>query len=208
MKSSWPWSEVVALAEKYFSGQLSKGKKVLELGCGFGPNIKYFLDRGWDYYAIEARTEAVAHIHKKYPTLNKKVTVSEDLKDKFSNLKFDLLLDRACLTHNTALHISEFILSGNDMLKGNGLFFSIDWFGSFHHEKKNATQQLGKFTYSGFKKGQFKDIQVVNFINEKQLKTFFREFKVLELIEKNHVHKFKSQIQLKQTFNIIVQKNA
>ena len=47
----WPWSELVGFVNKYV--EKKKKLKVLELGCGNGPNIPFFLSLGADYFGIE-----------------------------------------------------------------------------------------------------------------------------------------------------------
>ena len=43
------------------------GMRVLELGCGPGANIPFFLSQGADYYAAEGSETIVVELQKKFP---------------------------------------------------------------------------------------------------------------------------------------------
>ena len=50
--SVWPWSDLISYSARYLKPK-NKFKKILELGCGAGANIPFFLQRKFDYYGIE-----------------------------------------------------------------------------------------------------------------------------------------------------------
>ena len=41
--STWPWSDLVSYVKRFT--KLDKNSKVLELGCGAGANIPFFLSK-------------------------------------------------------------------------------------------------------------------------------------------------------------------
>ena len=50
-QSIWPWSKVVSLVSR--SCKDLSGKNVLEIGCGAGANIPFFISKKVNYYGIE-----------------------------------------------------------------------------------------------------------------------------------------------------------
>ena len=60
----WPWSHLVSLAHHF--GNLHKGMRVLELGCGAGANIPFFLQQGADYYGVDGSPTTVIALQKRF----------------------------------------------------------------------------------------------------------------------------------------------
>jgi len=54
-----------------------------------------------DYYAIEGSATIVRQLHKRYPELADKVKVGDFTNDQPFLNDFDIVIDRASLTHNT-----------------------------------------------------------------------------------------------------------
>ena len=53
---TWPWSDIVS---DVMILKPTKNLKVLEIGCGPGANIPFFLNIGVDYYTIDGSETAV-----------------------------------------------------------------------------------------------------------------------------------------------------
>src|SRR6202030_1413326 len=104
--SIWPWSDLVSYVNRYASS--TKGyRRVLELGCGVGANIPFFLKQGSDYSSIEGSAAAVASLHEAYPTLRERIVVGDFTQAIPFSGPFDLVVDRSALTHNTTAAISR-----------------------------------------------------------------------------------------------------
>lgn len=63
--SVWPWSDVVSMTNRYFRGDKS-GLRVLELGCGAGANIPFFVTIGAEYCGIEGSVTEVQKLQKRW----------------------------------------------------------------------------------------------------------------------------------------------
>jgi len=100
--TSWPWSDMISLVNRYCSDPINRGGVVFELGCGSGPNIPFIQSLGMSYYGVEGSEIVVKKLHQKFPELREKVTVGDfTQKDCFSRLpEVDVIVDRASVTHN------------------------------------------------------------------------------------------------------------
>ena len=49
--SVWPWSDLISLCSRYH--KLKKSSSVLEIGCGVGANIPFFLSKNINYHGID-----------------------------------------------------------------------------------------------------------------------------------------------------------
>ena len=56
--STWPWSDLVSYVMRY-ARPTGENFRVLELGCGAGANIPFFISLGVDYYAIDGSSTIV-----------------------------------------------------------------------------------------------------------------------------------------------------
>ena len=75
--SIWPWSDLVSYVMRY-----AKSKKkisVLELGCGAGANIPFFLALGYEYYGIEGSSTIISKLKKRFPNIKKNLFFSLDI---------------------------------------------------------------------------------------------------------------------------------
>src|SRR5471030_3036260 len=104
--SIWPWSDLVSYVMRY-ARPSGKEYKVLEIGCGAGANIPFFQALGVEYYAIEGSQTIVESLHKKYPKLQKNIVVCDFTDDLVFSEQFDLIVDRAALTHNMTVAIKN-----------------------------------------------------------------------------------------------------
>ena len=63
--SIWPWSDIVSLVSRFCNKIINnKNSKVLELGCGAGANIPFFLSKKNQYFGID-KSEYIINFLKK-----------------------------------------------------------------------------------------------------------------------------------------------
>ncbi len=119
----------------YLFDQLLKGrfldcKKVIDVGCGYGRNIIYFLKNGYDVFGIDQNEEAIREVQRLSQELsppnsieNFQVALVEDIP--FKNDFFDLVICNAVL--HFALdedHFNDMVQSVWRVLKPKGLLFA------------------------------------------------------------------------------------
>ncbi len=67
--SIWPWSDVVSYVMRYARPKKGQITRVLELGCGAGANIPFFLSFGSEmqYFGIDGSHHVIERLKEKYP---------------------------------------------------------------------------------------------------------------------------------------------
>ena len=180
--SIWPWSDLVSYVKKY-SKISKKNPMMLELGCGPGANIPFILSITQNYYAIEGSSTIVRKVIKKFPKLKNNVIVGDFTIDIPFQKKFDIIYDRAAISHNDTKSISQCIENIHSKLKKNGLFIGIDWFSTQHSDFLKGTR-VDAFTKNNFKEGQFENVGNVHFSNKSHLIKLFKKFEILILEHK------------------------
>lgn len=206
--SVWPWSDVVSLVHQYCKLLMSKPQniKVLEVGSGAGANIPLFKNLGFNYFGIEGSHSMVKQLHEWFPDLKNQIICKDFTKIQPFNFNFDLILDRAAITHNDTKSIKTTLEFVNDSLKKNGLFIGVDWFSKNHSDSKNGILVDDKFTRTNFLEGGFVGVGKVHFSSLLHLKELLKNFEIIYLEEKvikHHVPTIEKQF---GSFNFVVKK--
>lgn len=129
--SIWPWSDLVSYVNRY--AKPSDGyNRTLELGCGAGANIPFFLDIGADYMAVEGSSTIVEMLHQKYPQLKNCIVVADFTEAIPFITIFDLIVDRGSLVNNSTDAIRRGLKIAVSKLRSGGKFIGIDWFSNAH----------------------------------------------------------------------------
>lgn len=118
----------------YLFDQLLKGtytdcESVLDVGCGGGRNIVYFLNQGLKVYGVDPDFECIAFsqelsrfLQPQNQISNFKIAVAEDLP--FQDSQFDLVISSAVLHFaRNAEHFEAMLLSMWRVIKPGGYFF-------------------------------------------------------------------------------------
>ena len=129
--SVWPWTDVVVYTSRYAKPR-EAFKRVLELGCGAGANIPFFVARGDHYHAIEGSAHIVGELHRGFPALVDNIVVGDFTRSIPFETQFDLVLDRGSVTCNTTGDIARCLALVYARLRSGGILFGIDWLTSDH----------------------------------------------------------------------------
>ncbi|HEY2580406.1 MAG TPA: class I SAM-dependent methyltransferase [Mucilaginibacter sp.] len=119
----------------YLFDQLLKGtyehcEKVLDVGCGGGRNLVYFLNNDFDVYGVDQNTGAIEAVRELARSISSKTSlenfsaaVAEDLP--FESGYFDLVICSAMLHFaNSKAHFEDMLTSMWRVLKPGGYFFA------------------------------------------------------------------------------------
>lgn len=165
--STFPWSDLVSFVHRY-AKPADGFRRVLELGCGAGANIPFFLRLGVTYYSVEGSPNAVARVLAAYPDLKDRVVNGDFTQVIPFDGSFDLVVDRAALVHNPTDAIRRTLKMVSDRLRPSGKVIGIDWFSSEHQDSAGG-DAVDLHTRTNFTAGPFAGIGNVHFCDHEHL---------------------------------------
>src|SRR5262249_37258965 len=143
-------------------------RRVLELGCGAGANIPFFLALGVDYSSIEGSPTIVAQLLEKYPQLRDKVVVGDFTEAIPFSGPFDLVVDRGSLTHNTTDAIGRSLAMVFGRMRAGGKLVGIQWFSADHQDSRQG-KMLDAHTRTGICDSHLAGTGAVHFFDKEHL---------------------------------------
>lgn len=173
--SIWPWSDLVSYVMRYARPD-GPGYRILELGCGMGANIPFFKSLNVEYHAVEGSPTAVAMLHAKYPDLAETIHSGDFTREIPDVGGYDLVVDRASLTHNNSEDIRRTLATIRGLMKPKGKFIGIDWFSVKHSDYNLGEQAEDIYTRCKIVEGQFAGTGRVHFSDEQHLADLFANF--------------------------------
>ena len=204
--SVWPWSDLVSYVMRY-ACPTGNNFRVLELGCGAGANIPFFISLGVDYFGIDGSSTIIEMLKNKFPSISKNI-IQGDFTSKIPfEGNFDLIVDRSAITHNTTNGIKNCLSNIYDKLKKNGKYVGIDWFSTLNSDFLNGQTIDGdKFTKTGYEKGMFSKVGRVHFSDKNHLLELFSDFEILNLEHKIINTEIPKNSHQSAWWNIVIQK--
>jgi len=203
--SIWPWSDLVSHVNNYVK-PLNSQLRVLELGCGAGANIPFFQSFNADYFGIDGSNIIINMLKKKFPDIKDNLKVGDITNEIMFKGKFDLIIDRSALTHNSINGIKKGLDFTYEKLKNNGKFIGIDWFSTKCSEFTKGQINGDEFTRS-FQDGPFANVGTTHFAEKFHMIDFFKKFKILVLDHKITKTEIPENDYTLATWNIVAQKN-
>ena len=175
--SVWPWSDIVSEINKI---KVKKKIDILEIGCGAGANIPFFLDKRFKYQGVDTSVHIIKILKKKFPILNKKLIASNFKKIDYKKNSFDIIFDRAAVSHNKFDNIQQIINDAYDLLNEEGHYVGVDWYST----KCSDCKKQNKKQTNLLKSGVFKSVGPVFFFKKENIISIFKNFKIISLVEK------------------------
>ncbi len=188
--SIWPWSDLVSYIYRYTEVPKRSNVKVLEIGCGAGANIRLFQELDADYYGVDGSLTIVERLKQRFPKYSDHFRTGDFTKAIPFEGKFDVIIDRAALTHNTTTDIKNTILLLKQLMyHEKSLFIGIDWFSTNHDDFQLGVPMIDDIhtKYMGAVKGQFANVGNVHFSDSNHLKELFKDFEI-KVMEEKIVH--------------------
>jgi SAM-dependent methyltransferase len=182
--SIWPWSDLVSYVMRYARPKTTANFKVLELGCGAGANIPFFKWLGVGYFAIEGSASIVATLKKQFPEFQENIAAGDFTNEIPFNETFDLIVDRASLTHNDTVSILRTLENLDQKMRSGSKYIGIDWFSTNHSDYKKGNKGGDRFSRIGIDDGQFTGVGCVHFSDKEHLVDLFKNFDIMMMEEK------------------------
>ncbi|MGZ3757947.1 MAG: class I SAM-dependent methyltransferase [Mucilaginibacter sp.] len=120
----------IYLFDQLLKGRFDNCKTVLDIGCGSGRNLHYFLRNGYEVFGIDQNPEAIAHVQQLaaelapgIPKKNFVVNGADHLM--YNDSSFDLVISSAVLHFaEDENHFDRMVRSAFRVLKPGGYFFA------------------------------------------------------------------------------------
>ena len=205
--SSWPWSDMVSYVMRYAQPK-EKEFKVLELGCGAGANIPFFLSLNIEYFGIDGSPKIIDILKKKFPSISENLIVGDFTKEISFKEYFDLIVDRAAITCNSTDSIKNCLKLIYEKLKVGGKYIGIDLYSVSDSEYHKGVQAEDEYTRNNFKNGPFLKTGRVHFFEKQHLLDLFSDFEILKLEHKKHTSEIPKNEHNFASWNIIAQKSS
>ena len=121
-KNMYPCTDVISFIMKNYGHIQDKHSvSILELGCGWGNNLYFLNDMGFDYYGIDYSHIAVDHCMNHFNN----VLYGDFVKIPFNDGFFDCVFDRMSVMYNSKDKIIKIFDEIDRVLKPGGCFMSV-----------------------------------------------------------------------------------
>lgn len=180
--SRWPWSDLVSLCMRHVEFR-GRETKVLELGCGAGANIPFFVSLGVQYFAVEGSETIVAKLHRQFPQLKDKI-VAGDFGQELPAEEFDLIVDRAAVSLNDSRSIRNCLRLCHERLARQGRYIGVDWYSADSTDHSKGVEAGDRWTRTGFTEGCFAGLGEIHFSDKSHLLDLLRDFRIYTLEHK------------------------
>ncbi len=181
-QSIWPWSNLVSRCLRHTALKNRDASfRVLELGCGAGANIPFFLEYGADYHGVEGSQAAVGSLQARFPELTDKLAAGDFTDSLIFDGPFDLVVDRAAITHNDTAAIRRCLSMIKASLSDAGVFIGCDWYSTDSARYRQGEKGVDPFTCGDIAEGTFAGIGQVHFSSYEHIQDLFGGFKILSL---------------------------
>ncbi len=124
---SYPNESAIRFIAKNYKSRNDKSEiKILEVGCGAGPNIWFLSREGYDAYGIDISSQAIERVKGKLAleSLSANLLVGDISEMPYPDNYFDAVLDCECIYCNNHATSAGILSSIKRILKDDGLFYS------------------------------------------------------------------------------------
>lgn len=143
-------------------------------------------------------------MQKRYPRYAKNIIAGDFTKNIDFSKSFDLIIDRASLTHNSTKAIRKTIKMIYEHLNTEGKFIGIDWFSTKHFCYKYGRDVEDRYTKRA-DEGYFSDMGNVHFSDKEHILELFNNFEI-EILEEKVITKCIPENTVFASWNFVAKK--
>ena len=185
--NKYPLSDVVSFVFRHRPQRPNNTVSILEVGCGTAPNVAFMAREGFQVSGIDASKTAVRIASERLEKegLKADLTIGDFCALPYKDESFDLVVDRAALTHADFPSMRRAIDEIRRVLKPRGRFLFIP-FGDTHASFANSTlaDNLTSIDVGGALAGHGQ----VTFVSRKEISVLFRDgWKLLQCRRNEHI---------------------
>jgi 2-polyprenyl-3-methyl-5-hydroxy-6-metoxy-1,4-benzoquinol methylase len=174
MLNDYPSEPVVSFVMRAFPTSKDRaGKRVLDLGCGAGNNVRFLAREGFQVVGVDGSASAITVARQRLEAdgLNAELTVMDFGELELPAATFDCVIDRCAITHNRRAAIETVLDKVRGALKPGGLFFSEMF--STRTADREYGHALGDGSYRSFTAGYFADVALTFFADREDIDALF-----------------------------------
>jgi ubiquinone/menaquinone biosynthesis C-methylase UbiE len=181
----YPATDLIENVMKRFKHSDRSKIKVLDLGCGAGANLRFFVEEGFDVYGIDGSPSAIKlakkrmeYLDRSYPLEN--IEVGDFSKLSYESNYFDLVVDYFSIYANTCENILRTRKEVERVLKSGGSFFSRCW--AVGCDGFDSGDMLELNTSKNPNCGPCKNMGVSHFFSEDEIFSYFNRFSSSDIV--------------------------
>lgn len=170
----YPWDSVVSFIYRYAPKNVEPSAvKVLEVGFGSGANLWFAAREGFSVAGVEASRSAVLYAKKRFLTegLEGDLRQGDFVSLPFDSNSFDLVIDRAALTHVGKPNHEQSIKEIHRVLKVGG-FFHYNTYADTHSSNSSGEPSLDNVK-TNITSGSLQGVGQVLFVSKNDVDNFF-----------------------------------
>lgn len=162
------------IARNYYGRDNRAETKILEIGCGPGPNIWYMAREGFSVYGIDGAELAIQLANTRLHTegLSAMLHVGDIISLPFPDAFFDAIVDVECLYANSRKSTVIILKEIERCLKPGGLFYSRTLTDQMYIGKKQT--KCGHMEYTDISDGPIAGKGFTRLMNRKEIDSLYR----------------------------------
>jgi ubiquinone/menaquinone biosynthesis C-methylase UbiE len=181
----YPAEDIIRKVMRTYRQRSNREKtKVLELGCGAGANLSFFLSEGFQTFGVDGAPSAIKAAHERFEPLKNENQIFEltcstfdkiDYPDEF----FDLVVDYFAIYANSMSVIETTLANAFRLLKPGGRFYSRSWGTLCHGADTGEIFEIG--TSKNPESGPCCNMGVSHFFSLEELQNLFSQWSEVEI---------------------------